>query len=81
MALISPLASLGRLKLVLRLDAVLPDLPEAGRPALLSDVLREDGPDVSAPVGDTDRGEEVTYSVGEDMWPSRSNDGISAIKY
>jgi hypothetical protein len=68
---------------VLRLDAVLPDLPDAGRPALLSEVLREDGPDVSAPVGDTDRGEEVTYSipiVDECALLPKSSDGISGIK-
>jgi hypothetical protein len=66
------------LKLVLLLDPVLADLLlDEGRPVLLSDVLREDGPDVSAPVGDTDRGEDDKYSIGEDMCPPRSSDGIS----
>lgn len=63
---------------MLRLDPVLADLPEAARPTLLSEVLREDGPDVSAPVGEADRGEEVVYSIGEDASPPRSSDGISA---
>lgn len=63
---------------MLRLDAVLPDLPDGVRPMLLSEVLREDGPDVSAHVGDTDRGEDDTYSIGEDMRPlPRSRHGIS----
>lgn len=65
---------------MLRLDPVLADLPEAPRPKLLSEVLREDGPDVSAPVGEADRGEEVVYSIGEEgASPPRSSDGISAI--
>lgn len=63
--------------LLLLLEAVLADLPDEARPALLSDVLREDGPDVSAPVGDTDRGEDDKYSIGEGMRPPRSSDGIS----
>lgn len=63
---------------MLLLDPVLADLLlDEGRPVLLSDVLREDGPDVSAPVGDTDRGEDDKYSIGEDMCPPRSSDGIS----
>jgi hypothetical protein len=44
---------------------------------LLSDVLREDGPDGSAPVGDTDHGEDDKYSIGEDMCPHKSSGGIS----
>jgi len=65
---------------VLRLDAVLADLLEGGCPMLLSEVLRDDGPDVSAPVGDTDRGEDVIYSIGEGTRPlPRSSDGISII--
>jgi hypothetical protein len=81
-ALISALASLGRLKLVLLLllDAVLADLADEARPALLSDVLREDGPDVSAPVGDNDLGEDDKYSIGECTCPPRSSDGISVIR-
>lgn len=66
---------------MLRLDAVLGDLLEEDRPTLLSDVLREDGPDVSAPVGDTDRGGEDVYSVGEGMRSPKSSDGISVMKY
>jgi hypothetical protein len=47
---ISPLASCGRLKLVLLLELPLPGRPdeEDGLPILESDVRREEGPEVSA---------------------------------
>lgn len=45
--------SLGRLKLVLRLELVLADRPDPGGPLLEIEVLRDDGPDVSAPVDET----------------------------
>lgn len=55
-ALISRRASLGRLKLVLLLDVPLPGLPaDADLPALEMEVRREDGPEVSAPVGESER--------------------------
>ena len=47
----SLLESLGKLKLVLRLELELADLPD-GLPLLEKDVLRDDCPDVSAPVGE-----------------------------
>jgi hypothetical protein len=58
-ALISPLASLGRLKLVLRLELRLPCRPdkEEDRPRLESDVRREEGPEVLASVGEGTSGE------------------------
>lgn len=64
---------------MLLLDPVLADLPDEARPALLREVLREDRLDVSAPVGDTDRGEDDKYSIGEGTRPPRSSDGISVI--
>jgi hypothetical protein len=69
-ALISPRASLGRLKLVLRLDAVLADLPEADR-WLDTDVRRDDRPEASAPV-------EEVGDAGANLPPSKSKPGISA---
>jgi hypothetical protein len=57
-------ASLGRLKLVLLLEVRLPlperpDMDVPGRPPVLEiEVRREDGPDVSAFVGDADAGGE-----------------------
>ena len=63
-ALIALRASFGRLKLVLLLEAALPeraDMAVPGRPMLEIEVRRDDGPDASAPVveidiGDAERG-------------------------
>ena len=56
-ALIALRASFGRLKLVLLLEAPLPeraDMAVPGRPMLEIDVRRDDGPDASAPVVEID---------------------------
>jgi hypothetical protein len=77
----SPLASGGRLKLVLLLELPLPGRPEdeEGLPLLESDVLREDIPDASASVGDANIGEsgcmEGVYR------PLRSRFGMSVFGY
>lgn len=69
-ALIAFRASLGRLKLVLRLDVPLLDRPDGdvpGRPALEMDVRLDEGPDVSAPVVEID-------AVGDVGWMSSVGD-------
>ncbi len=75
---VSLVNSLGKLKLVLRLELALPDLPDAGLPPLEIEVRREDGPEVSAPVdetGDEGGGESVIY-----LFP-RWRSGISNRSY
>jgi len=55
---------------VLLLDAPLPERPDMdvpGRPLLEMEVRRDDGPDVSAPVGETDM-------VGDSGWCSSTGD-------
>lgn len=59
-------ASLGRLKLVLLLEVTLaerPDMEVPGRPLLEIDVRRDEGPEVSAPVGETDIVGEFGWSI------------------
>ena len=75
----SPLASGGRLKLVLLLELPLPGRPEEeeGLPVLESDVLREDIPDASASVGDPGIGESG-FVEGVYCAP-RSRFGMSAL--
>ena len=52
-ALISPLASFGRLNDVLRLEVALPERPDEFLPTLDNDALREDGPEAIILVGDS----------------------------
>lgn len=57
---------------MLRLEAVLADRPDEGLPVLENDVRREEGPEASAPVGDTERaGDAEMYR------PFRSRSGMS----
>jgi hypothetical protein len=61
---------------VLRLELVLADRPDPGRPLLEIEVLRDDGPDVSAPVDEIgdDGGGDSTYWLVRVRWGiSKSN--------
>ena len=69
---------------MLLLDAPLPERPDPdpeGLPALEIDVRRDDGPEVSAPVGET----ETVGEAGSPSWkgkiyrPFRSSIGISVV--
>jgi hypothetical protein len=57
---------LGRLKLVLLLEVTLPeraDMEVPGRPLLEIEVRRDEGPEASAPVDETDIVGEVGWSI------------------
>lgn len=73
-ALISPLASFGRLNDVLRLEAALPDRPDEFLPTLDNDALREDGPEAIMLVGESGLG--LTL-LGEAARAPRRRSGIS----
>jgi hypothetical protein len=65
---------------VLLLEVALPDRPEAeaGLPELEMDVRRDEAPDVSAPVDETDDvGDAAPGSWVNVKWPSRSRLGMS----
>ena len=77
-ALIALRASFGRLKLVLLLDAPLPERADMAVPGRLlpeSEVRRDDGPDVSAPVVEIGETERAPPSVVAHKFNSRA--GIS----
>ena len=77
--LIVSLASLGKLKLVLRLEVPLPGRPvEGARPVLENDVLREEGPESPplAVIGEGGGRDEGGLAV----WPLRSKLGMSVLQ-
>jgi hypothetical protein len=73
---ISPFASVGKLKLVLLLELALPDRPNPEPPdfpVLESEVLRDDGPEAFPSIGD----EINVGEVGALYLPPRSRFGMS----
>jgi hypothetical protein len=79
----SPLAS-GKLKLVLRLEVLelpLPDRPDIETvvlpPVLEREVLRDDGPEASASIGDDIKIGDVGLLFGALCLPPKSRSGIS----
>jgi hypothetical protein len=60
----SPLADVGRLKLVLLLEPALADRREDDLPVLDREVLRDDGPEAFPSIGDDDKTGEVGLLFG-----------------